>query len=190
MALLKWLLIPLERFTPGFIKRMVLCRLTILSAASFQCPVPQLKGLSANVLLINYARFTENAINERLSLNNDLSALKKRLYRSAFQAGQILRDKLGLVDRSDVIRFMRILYRIIKIDLQSDPQANGIIISKCFFSRYYSSEVCQVMATLDQGLAAGLSGGECLEFHERITDGHEFCRAYWQKIPSNNKGDL
>jgi hypothetical protein len=181
MTFRKWLLVPLELFIPGFIKRMVLCRLITLSADSFECPVPQLKGLSADELLKNYARFTESIINERLSQNIDRSALKNRLYRNAFQAGQILRGKFGLTDRNDVVKFMRFLYRIIKIDLQSDLQGNGIIISQCFFSRYYSSEVCQMMAALDQGLAAGLSGGEHLEFRERITDGCEFCQAYWQE---------
>lgn len=186
MTFCKWLLKPLELYTPEFIKRMILCRLISLSAVSFQCPVPEVKGLSADELLKSYARFTEKVIRERLSQNIEHSTLQNRLYRNAFQAGQSLRGRFGLSDRDDVIRVMRFLYRIIKIDLQSDPRANGIIISQCFFSRYYSSEVCQIMASMDQGLAAGLSGGEGLEFRERITDGYEFCRAYWREKLSND----
>lgn len=192
MAFWKWLLVPLELYTPGFIKRMILCRLITLSAVSFQCPVPEVKGLSANELLKDYARFTGNVIKERLSQNTECSAIQNRLYRNAFQVGQILRGKFNLTDRNDVEKLMRFLYRIIKIDLQSEREENGIVISQCFFSCYYSSEVCQIMAAFDQGLAAGLSGGEYLEFRERITAGCEFCRAYWRENSSNDndKGDL
>jgi hypothetical protein len=188
MAFWKWMLAPLELYTPELLKRMVICRLTTLCAAAFQCPVPGLKGLSANQLLENYARFTENAIRERLPLNNDgRSALRNRLYQQAFQTGQRLRDRFGPADLNDALRLLRFLYRMIKIDLQSDPQANGIIISQCFFSRYYSSEVCQIMSAFDQGLAAGLSGGTSLEFQGRITDGCEFCRAYWRENRDKDK---
>jgi hypothetical protein len=179
MAIWKLLLTPLELYIPECIKRITLRRLTTLCAVSFQRPVPQLTGLSADELLKNFALFTESVIKERLSQSTDLSLLKDRLYRNAFQVGQLIRGKFGLVDRNEVIRLMRCLYRIINIDLKSDSNVDGIIISKCFFSSYYSSEICRVMAAFDQGLAAGLSGGEHLEFCERITDGYEFCRAYW-----------
>jgi hypothetical protein len=192
MALGKWLLVPLEFFIPGFMRRMVLRRLMILSADAFQCPVAQLKELSTRELLENYARFTTNAVKKQLAQNNDHALLKDRLYGKAFQAGQLLRRRFGPANRDEVIRLMRILYRIIKIDLQSDRTADGIIISQCFFSRYYSGEICQVMAALDQGLAAGLSGGTSLEFSARITEGHPFCRAYWRETPSADipKGDF
>ncbi len=180
MVFWKWILIPLELYIPEFIKREILSRLITVSTVSFQCSVPKLKGLSADELLNHYAYFTENAIRERLSQNLDCSDLKFRLYRNAFQDGQILRDRFGLSGHGDVIRLMRFLYRILKIKMRKDPQTDGIIISQCFFSRYYSSEVCQLMGALDQGLAAGLSGGEQLEFGERITDGFDFCRAYWR----------
>jgi hypothetical protein len=188
MASWKWLLVPLKLYTPELLKRMVICRLTTFCAVAFQCPVPEWKGFSAEKLLEKYACFTANVIRERSALNNEEGpALQNRLYREAFQAGQRLREWFGLTDRNEVVRVMRFLYRLIQIDLQGDPQAKGVIISQCFFSRYYSSEVCKVMAAFDQGLAAGLSGGERLEFSERITEGGEFCRADWREKPDNNE---
>lgn len=188
MVFWKWILIPLELYTPEFIKREILRRLMTISALSFQCPVPKLKGLSAGELLNHYACFTENTIRERLSQNIDCSELKSRLYRNAFQDGQILRDRLGISGHGDAIRWMRFLYRVLKIKMRKDPQTDGIIISQCFFRSYYSGEICQVMGALDQGLAAGLSGGERLEFSERMTEGCDFCRANWRGNLGNGLG--
>jgi hypothetical protein len=186
MAFWKWLLVPLELYTPELLQRMVIRRLTTLCAAAFQCPVPELKGFSAHKLLENYACFTETVISERLALNNERSfALQNRLYRKAFQAGQSLRDWFSPADRNEALRLLRLLYGMIRIDFQSDPQTQEIIISQCFFSCYYSSAVCQIMSAFDRGLAAGISGGARLEFRERITDGCKFCRADWREMPNN-----
>jgi hypothetical protein len=188
MTFWKRLLVALERYTPEWFKRMVIRRLTTLCAVAFQCSAPRLKGFSADELLENYACFTKTVISERLGLNNEERAvLQNRLYREAFQVGQRLRDRLGPADRNEVNRVLRFLYRMIQIDLHSDPQAHGIIIWHCFFSRYYSGEICQIMAAFDRGLAAGLSGGDSLEFYERITDGCEYCRADWRVKPNNNE---
>lgn len=181
MKFWKWPLFLLELYTPNFIQRMILFRLTTLSAVSLQCPFGPVQGRSAREMLENYARFTADAVNRELSQNGDPSVVKNRLYQEAFQAGQAFRLRFGVTARDEVIRLMRFLYRVIQIEFQSDAQGNGIVISKCFFSRFYSSEVCRVMSALDQGLAAGLSSGERLEFGERITDGYPVCRAYWRE---------
>jgi hypothetical protein len=181
MKFWKGLLFPVELYTPEFIQRMILVRLTTLSAVSLRCSPGPVQGRSARELLENYARFTADAVSREFSQNGDPSVIKNRLYREAFQAGQAFRLRFGVTAREDVIRLMRFLYRVIRIDFQSDSQGTGIIISKCFFSRFYSSEVCRVMSGLDQGMAAGLSGGEHLEFKERITDGYSVCRAYWRE---------
>jgi hypothetical protein len=184
MAFWKWMLLPVELYPPDWIRRMVVARLTALSAVSLRCPGWRVQGRSAREMLENYARFTADAVSRELSRNGDPSVIKNRLYQEAFQAGQTFRRRFGLTVREDVIRLMRFVYRMIRIDLQSDPQGTGIVISQCFFSRYYSGAVCRVMSGLDQGLAAGLSGGEHLEFGERITDGYPVCRAYWRE-PQN-----
>jgi hypothetical protein len=185
MAFWKWLLIPLEPMTPNFIKKMILYRLITISAKALQCPVPDIKGLSAHQLLESYAIFTGNAIKERLSRNEACSELQTKLYQNAFQGGQQLRHSFGLTDSKDAIRMMRFLYRMIEIKMEYVSQDEEIVISQCFFSRYYSGDVCKTMEFLDRGLAAGLSGGGTLEFYERITDNCEFCRAFWRENSNN-----
>jgi hypothetical protein len=69
-----------------------------------------------------------------------------------------------------------LVYKIIRIDLQGGPEGH-ILIRKCFFSHYYSYEVCRVISSLDEGLLAGISGGGRLKFDQRITEGHDCCRA-------------
>jgi hypothetical protein len=191
MTFWKWLLFPAEFYTPELIRRMVVVRLATLSAGPLHCPGWRIQGRSAREMLENYARFTAAAVSRELSRNGDPCAIRNQLYQEAYQAGQAFRLRFGLAVRADVIRLMRFLYRVIRIDLQSDPHGSGILISQCFFSRYYSGEVCRVMSALDQGLAAGLSGGGHLEFGERITDGYPFCRAYWREPlrEGHEKGD-
>ena len=70
-----------------------------------------------------------------------------------------------------------LIYKVLKIEFQGEPRGN-IVIKRCFFSAYYSRSVCQLISSLDEGLLTGLSGGGKLIFSQRITEGHECCRAY------------
>jgi hypothetical protein len=69
-----------------------------------------------------------------------------------------------------------ILYQILGIDFEGDTSGE-VTIKKCFFSDYYSQQVCQIISSLDEGVAAGLSGGGNLSFSGRITEGKDCCRA-------------
>ncbi len=74
----------------------------------------------------------------------------------------------------------RSLYDILDIDFDGSDSGSGsgeITISRCYFSSFYSPEVCQVMSAMDRGLLAGLAGGGELVFIERITEGQPCCRA-------------
>ena len=72
----------------------------------------------------------------------------------------------------------RVLYRILDIDLQGDARGE-VVISRCYFSRFYSGEVCRLMSAMDRGLFAGLSNGGELTFSSRITEGQPCCRAHF-----------
>jgi hypothetical protein len=69
----------------------------------------------------------------------------------------------------------RRLYGLLHIDFQGDFSGN-ITIKKCYFSSYYSKEICQLISALDEGIAAGLSGGGKLSFFQRITEGQPCCQ--------------
>jgi hypothetical protein len=70
----------------------------------------------------------------------------------------------------------QILYRAIGVEVQGDEQGN-VTVSRCYFSRFYSGPVCDLISALDDGVFSGLSGGGRLVFSERITEGGVCCRA-------------
>ena len=70
-----------------------------------------------------------------------------------------------------------IIYRALRIEFQGEPDGT-IVIKNCFFSDYYSGEVCRIISSLDEGLLAGLSAGGKVNFSQRITEKKECCRAY------------
>ena len=51
-----------------------------------------------------------------------------------------------------------------------------VVVHDCFFSTEYSPEVCCLMCAVDDGIAAGISGGGGLSFTRRLTEGCPECR--------------
>ena len=75
-----------------------------------------------------------------------------------------------------MVETLTALYGYLGIDMSAGP-AGEIVVRRCLFAGYFSAPVCEVVGALDEGLAAGLSGGGELEFIERITGGAACCRA-------------
>jgi hypothetical protein len=149
---------------------------------AFDRPAPSLAGLSADECLLRYAQFTQGRVAELLRNGDDLPAVQERLYRNAYELGRACRraSRIGTVE--DAMALGRVLYRLLDIEFQGDE--GGVVISRCYFSRFYSGQVCQVMSAMDRGLFAGLSDGRQLAFFARITEGHARCRAHL-----NDQGD-
>ena len=76
----------------------------------------------------------------------------------------------------EVMALGQILYRAIGVEIQGDAQGS-VTVQHCYFSRFYSGQVCDLISALDDGVFSGLSGGGRLVFSERITEGRDFCRA-------------
>ncbi len=70
----------------------------------------------------------------------------------------------------------RILYQAIAIDFQGDT-CGRVTIARCYFSHFYTAQVCRLMSAMDRGLFAGLLGRGRLDFTARMTEGHDCCRA-------------
>jgi hypothetical protein len=129
------------------------------------------------------ARETLLAMTERSdwdSSGGDLAEIRGRLYDGAYRMGQDLRRTFRVANIPDALAAARVLYRALGIDLQA-AGGGEIVIRRCYFSQYYSSAVCQVIASLDEGLFAGLSNGGELAFYRRITAGYECCRAHFRE---------
>lgn len=158
---------------PDFIKKRKIKELFELTARAFQCEMPELAGLSYQEMLVRYAIAT-NAWAEKYVDAPD--AARARLFKEARVMGQDLRRQFRIKSFAEAMEMSRIIYRLLGIDYSG--YADGqVIIRSCFFSHYYLAPVCRIIAGLDEGLAAGLTGGHRLIFRERITEGMPACRA-------------
>jgi len=164
--------------TPAIVKRQALVQLFGATAAAFQSDMPRLSGLSREQCLLAYARFTAERAGEALRQGGDLSELQERLYRNAYRLGRTPGRLLRVYDIEDGMALGRFLYGILDIDFDGNDSGE-ITIRRCYFSGFYSPEVCQVMSAMDRGLLAGLAGGGDLVFIERITEGRSSCRAHF-----------
>ena len=104
------------------------------------------------------------------------AATERRLFDGSVRLGREIGRTLGVSTPQEVMAAARILYRCLEIDFRGDA-GGDIIIRQCFFSRFYSSEVCRLMSSLDAGILSGLAGGGGLEFAERLTEGRDRCLA-------------
>ncbi|MBM3236442.1 hypothetical protein FJZ31_09105 [Candidatus Poribacteria bacterium] len=171
------LLLKIRQFhIPAFIKKKALKKLFTCTALAFGCETPPIKRLPFRECLLQYALFTKEKVEEAIQHGRDLQALKSQLYQNAYQLGQELRKSFRITRIEEVMSMGKILYRILGIEFRGSVQGE-VTISRCFFSRFYSSQVCQVISSLDEGVVAGLSGGGRLTFYQRITEGQECCRA-------------
>ena len=170
------LLARLLTHTPVIIRRQALVQLFRATAAAFQADMPRLSGLSREQCLLAYARFTAEQAEAALRQGDDLPGLQARLYENAYRLGRLPGRLLRVQGVDDTMTLGRFLYGILDIDFEGS--ANGeITIDRCYFSNYYSPEVCRLMSAMDRGLLAGLAGGGDLAFSQRITEGHACCRA-------------
>jgi hypothetical protein len=163
-------------YIPAFIKKRKLNELFAMTAEAFHSDPPEIQNLSCPDCLRAYALFSKAKAGEIIRSHKDTEAVKKRLYQNAFQLGKKLRKQFRIHTQTDVIRFSEILYSILKIKFTGGVSGE-VVIEHCFFSSFYTSEICAIMSSLDAGIAAGLSDGGRLAFHARITEGDKCCRA-------------
>jgi hypothetical protein len=163
-------------YIPPFLKRRELMKLFHLTASTFEKPIPPMADLSFEECLAEFAHFTKSEVDQLIIRHEDLQTVQDRLFQGAYAFGDKFRRIFRVSSTSDVIAVSRLLYRVLGIDFQGTEQGT-IKISKCFFSKIYSSTTCHVISSLDAGMIAGLSGGNEMIFSERITEGAESCIA-------------
>jgi hypothetical protein len=173
----------LRIYVPVSVKRKKLGELCRLTACAFRHEAPELSGLSYREALARYAVFTRDEAEKAIDSGEDLEALKARLFENAYILGERLRKNFKPRTLKDVMIISRILYRLLGIDFQGTREGEALI-RRCFFSSYYSGEICRIISSLDEGIAAGLSGGGRLSFEQRLTEGKDCCRA-WLRFKEN-----
>lgn len=166
----------LDLYVPVPVRKRVLRDLFSATARAFGVDPPPTKGLSIQRLLQAYALFTREESERLWAENRDQSAVERRLFQYASDLGATLRGRFRVCSRDEVIRVSRVLYKVLGISFEG--RANGqVIIRECYFSRFYTGRVCRLVSALDAGAAAGISGGARFEFSQRMTEGHDCCRA-------------
>ena len=169
-------LLILKIYIPTFIKKKKLGELSQLTAHAFRCEAPKLKGHSYTEQLKTYAMFTKCKAEKCLQEEKELVEVKTKLFQNAYELGRKIRRKLCLRSPGEIMEMSRILYQILGIDFEGET-CGDVTIKSCFFSDYYSPHVCQLISSLDEGVAAGLSGGGRLSFYQRITEDKDCCKA-------------
>lgn len=143
---------------------------------AFGVNAPKAAGWSASKLLRAYAQFTAEEAMRVMQNENDLRVLHQKLYQMAYALGRRLRRWLRPKDEKDCLAIVTLLYR--NIGIQIEEEASGIFcVRKCYFSGFYTPEVCSVISAIDQGIFAGIYQHGKLAFRERITEGCDVCRA-------------
>lgn len=166
----------LDLYAPTFIKRRALEELFSRTAAAFESTVPKARGRSYDERLRQYALFTCAQVEDVSRRGGDMNAIQDRLYERALRMGVALRKLFRVTDLDEATALSRTLYHMIGIDFRGTPDGE-VVINRCYFSRFYTAEVCRVISSLDAGILAGLSGGAQLQFYQRLTEGSDRCRA-------------
>jgi hypothetical protein len=161
-------------------KKKKISELFQLTADAFQSDLPELRGFSFAECLSKYALFTKEKAENCLKSGLSLEEVKYRLYKNSYIFGRSIRKSLHIVTWKEAVIVLKVIYKFIGIDFHYNRQGE-IIIKQCFFSKYYSGEVCKFISSLDSGLAAGLSGGGKLSFNQSITEGNKCCKGFLYK---------
>ncbi len=162
-------------YVPPFMRKRKLEELFKATAAAFETTVPTARGTSFDEYLKLYAQFTREQAESSIRQGKQLET-QSRLFQNARRIGEQFRADFHVKTAEEVMRLAKVVYRILKIDFRGEPGGN-ITIRRCFFSTYYSSQVCRFISSLDEGLLVGLAGGGKLSFSGRITEGQDRCRA-------------
>ena len=169
-------LLALKIYIPTFIKKKKLDELFQITAHAFRCEAPKLKERSYKERLKEYALFTKREAAIHIQEGKNLEEVKHRLFQNAYELGRKIRKRFCLRSPGEIMEMSRILYQILGIDFEGET-CGDVTIKSCFFSDYYSPRICQLVSSLDEGLAAGLSEGGRLSFSQRITEDKDCCKA-------------
>lgn len=157
--------------------RMQLRILMRQTAGAFEVDVPKAAGLAASELLKTYAQFTADASKHVMEEGQDIEQLHQKLYDMAYSLGSSLRRWMRPEDDQECFAILALLYRNIGI-LLSETASGEIYVHKCYFGAFYTPGICSLISAIDQGIFAGIYQRGRLEFEQRITEGHDKCKAY------------
>ncbi|MCD8074610.1 MAG: hypothetical protein LUF27_06180 [Lachnospiraceae bacterium] len=146
------------------------------TARIFGVDAPRTAGMSASELLRTYAQFTADESRNAMDSGQDLVQLHQKLYNMAYHLGSSLRRWMRPHDDQECLAILTLLYKNIEI-LINERDPGEFYVRKCYFSAFYTPEVCRLISGIDQGIFAGIYQHGRLTFEDRITEGYNQCRA-------------
>ncbi|MCD7840473.1 MAG: hypothetical protein LUG46_07625 [Erysipelotrichaceae bacterium] len=155
------------------------------TAKVFGVKSPTVIGFSLSKLLKAYAQLTTDISMKFIENKQDRNQLYQNLYDMAYHLGSDLRWWLRPQNNQDCFSIIEMLYRHIGITLCEE--SSTICVYQCYFSDFYTPEVCSIISAIDQGIFAGVYQGGTLSFYKRITEGYEKCEAKFTLHNSSHK---
>ena len=155
-------------------RRIALQQLMNLTARAFNKPAQRIWTLPNDEALRVYAEYTRDNLQEGVD-----AQLLKRMNEEAYRMGRLLRKVFFLKKQAGIERLTIALYRNIGIELEGHIPGQ-LCFRRCFFSQYYTPEICLAASALDDGIVRGLAGCGQLTFQQRITEGCKCCLATFQ----------
>lgn len=156
-------------------RRIELQQLMNLTARALGKPSQRIWTLPNDEALRVFAEYTRDNLQNGV---NDL--LLQRMNKEAFKMGRLLRRLFFLYRQAEIERFTIALYRNIGIDMEGCFPGQ-LCFRRCFFSHYYTPDICLAASALDDGIMRGLADGGRLTFQQRITEGSKCCIASFQE---------
>ena len=166
----------LHFWIPSSVKKEKLKQLFRLTADAFGCEAEFQDNFSYLKLLKSYAVFVQDQNTRARKELRDISSIRQKLYQNAYKIGLEFRKSLNIHGVREVMEFSRIFYGLLGINFFGQ-KSGEFVIDKCFFADHFSLETCNLISSLDEGIAAGLSDGK-LEFSQRKTEGRDRCRGW------------
>ena len=155
-------------------RRIALQQLMNLTARAFNKPAKRVWTLPNDKALRVYAEYTRDNLKGGVD-----DQLLQRMNEEAYKMGRLLRKVFFLKKQACIERFTIALYRNIGIELEGRIPGQ-LCFRRCFFSQYYTPEICLAASALDDGIIQGLAGCGQLTFQQRITEGCKCCMATFQ----------
>ncbi len=178
-----WLLLFFKWWKP-----LILAEIFLMTAKTLQYPLPKLAIFNYNKLLATYGQYTTAALNSLLTQQRDLGPLKKELFTKSENLTKKIKTLFRIKTAEEVCFFLENFYQVLGIELTVNLSQQQFVVKNCYFSRYYRSEICQVLSALDSGLVAGLTNGASLTFLSRLTEGATCCFADLRKFEGKERG--
>lgn len=161
-------------------RRIELQLLMNLTASAFGKSTRRIWTLPNDKALQAYAEYTYEYLKDGAD-----DQLLQRMNEKAYKMGRLLRKAFFLRTQDAIEDFTIALYRNIGIQLEGHAPGQ-LCFRRCFFSKYYTPDICLAASALDDGIIRGLSGCGRLTFQQRITEGCDCCLA---TIPIKRQGE-